>query len=275
MRNLLNLLQKYSSVFIFLLFQTVCFSFIFSNYNTYHHVSFATSSNSLIGGIYEINAGISDYFHLKKSNEYLVNENLNLKKKLLGYTIKIGDHYAKVNDTLYFQQYDFIDAKVINSSINRQKNSITLNRGKISGAAEKMGVIGPKGVIGITVSSSSNYSTVIPIINELFEMSVRHKKTKSFGMLKWTPNNTWQTATMVDVPNYIKIQPGDTIESRGADGFFPEGIMVGTALSSNNVSGTSYQEIVVQLAEDFSSIYNVTIIKNITQEEQNNIELEK
>ena len=275
MRNLLNLLQKYSSVILFLLLQAICFSFVFSNYNTYHHIAFANSSNAIVGGIYSINSSISDYFHLKEDNAKLVEENLEQKRKLIGHNIIMGDKFISFDDTIYLQQYQYIDGKVINSSINRQKNSLTLNRGLLSGVDAEMGVFGTKGVIGITISSGNYYSTVVPIINETFEMSVRHKKTKSFGMLKWTKDNTWETATIVDIPNYIDILKGDTIESRGSDGFFPEGILVGKVLKTEPVKGTSYQKIEIKLAEDFSTIYDVTIVKNILQYEQKEIEKEE
>lgn len=272
MRNILNLLQKYSSVILFLLLQVVCFSFIFSNYNNYHHIAFSNSSNSVIGGIYNVSSNISNYFHLTEANKFLVEENNELKKKLIGHNIKVGDLFTKVNDTIFLQQYDFIDAKVINNTKSHRKNSMTLNRGITSGANSQMGVYGTKGVVGITVSSSSYYTAVIPIINELFEMSVLHDNSKSYGLLKWTEENDWQTATVVDIPIYIEVEKGDSIVSRGSDGFFPEGILVGTVIGSNIIKGTSYQKLVIQLAEDFSSIYDVTIVKNILQKEQQQIE---
>lgn len=272
MRNLLNLLQKYSSVFFFLLLQAICFAMIFSNRNTYHHIAFTNSSNSVIGGIYEVSSNFSQYFHLKEENEMLLNENKELKKMLVGHSIKVGDLFTKVDDTTFIQQYDFIDGNVVNSSKNRRNNSLTINRGTSSNISEKMGVIGTKGVVGITVSSGPYYSTVIPIINEVFEMSVRHKSTKSFGILKWTENDTWKTATIDDIPNYVDLQVGDTIESRGSDGFFPEGVLIGTVLEYKPLEGTSYHRITIDLAEDFSAIYDVYVVKNILQKEQITIE---
>lgn len=209
---------------------------------------------------------------MSEANKFLVEENKELKKKLIGHNVKVGDLFTRVNDTLFLQQYDFIDAKVINNTKTHRKNSMTLNRGLTSGANSQMGVYGPRGVVGITISSSSYYTAVIPIINESFEMSVLHDNSKSYGLLKWTEENDWQTATVVDIPIYIDIEKGDSIVSRGSDGFFPQGILVGTVNEAEVVKGTSYQKLIIQLAEDFSSIYDVTIVKNILQKEQQTIE---
>ena len=57
----------------------------------------------------------------------------------------------KVNDTIYKQQYTFIEAKVINNSINRSNNYITINRGSMQGVAKGMGVICSSGLVGKVV----------------------------------------------------------------------------------------------------------------------------
>ncbi len=272
MKNLIRLFQKYSSVFIFLFLQIICFAFLFSGRNSYHHAAFANSSNRLAGGIFEISSSVTEYFHLKKANENLLIQNTLLKEKLEGHNIVVGDVYTKVNDTMYLQQYKYLGAKVIKSTKKFRKNHITINRGSEHQVVSEMGVIGTKGVVGITVSSSRYYSTVIPIINEDFEIAVRHAKSKSFGRLKWTEENTWENATVIDVPIYIDVQKGDAIETRGSDGIFPEGQLIGTVISTHEIPGESYQKIIIDLAEDFSSVYHVQVVKNVLKQEQKKLE---
>ena len=248
---------------MFLGFQIVCFSFLFSSVNSYHHVSFANSSNIITGGIYEASSNISGYFHLKTENEQLSFQNIMLKERLVGHEVKIGEEFTMVNDTLYLQQYAFLKAKVISSSKNVRKNNITINRGGENGVNPEMGVIGTKGIIGITTSSSNYYTSIKPVIHEDFVLEVIHEKSKSFGLVKWMMSDDWRTATVVDVPTYVNVTAGDKIVTRGSNGLFPMGEMVGYVTTVNEIPGEVYLEIKIQLAEDFSSIYDVQVINNV------------
>ena len=267
MNNLLKFIQKYSSFFLFLGFQLICFVFLFSSVNSYHHVSFANSSNIIAGGVYEASSNVSGYFHLSSEVEQLRIQNANLKKKLFGKKTVTEDGFISIVDTNYLQQFDFLNAKIISSSKNGRKNSITINKGTEDNVRPEMGVIGTKGIIGITTSSSRYYTYVKPLIHEDFILEVIHEKSKSFGFVKWTQSDDWRTATVVDIPNYAKVKPGDEILTRGSNGLFPMGEMVGVVLTVENIPGDVYLEVKIKLAEDFSSVYNVQVIDNVLKKE--------
>jgi len=248
--------------------------FIFSRSNSFHHAAFSNSSNTLVGGIYEFSSNVSGYFSLEERSDQLVHENARLKEKLYGHSIKIGESFTTVNDTLYKTQYKFVTAEVVNSTKKLRKNFVTINKGKANRVGPDMGVVGPNGIVGLVVSSSPYYATVIPVINEDFIVSVRHQKSKSDGQLVWTEDNDWQTATMIDVAIYAEINKGDIIETKGSGGYFPAGQMVGTVISAKDLPGTTYQEITIKLAEDFGSSYDVYVIENELRTEQKELEAE-
>ena len=274
MQNIIRLLQKFQVVFLFLLLQIICLILVFSGNNTFHRASIASSSNVVVGGFYEFSSSVSAYFHLEEMNKQLVSESLKQKKKLYGYQIEVGKTYKIKNDHVYLQQYQFIDAKVINSSITAPKhNYITLNIGQELGVDANMGVIGTKGVIGVVVASNNTFSTVTPIINSNFVLPVRHANSKTFGRLKWESDDSFMTATVLDMPSSVTIDIGDLIETRGSAGIFPEGVPVGKVIEVEPVPGQTYQKIRIGLMEDFSSVYDVTLVKNIKKLEQ--LELEE
>jgi rod shape-determining protein MreC len=62
-------------------------------------------------------------------------------------------------------------------------------------------------------------------------------------------------------------------ETRGDDGMFPEGTPIGTVTKVIPIEGETYQNVKLKLAEDFGSIYNVTVVKNYKGKEQ--LELEQ
>lgn len=257
---------------LFVLLQAICFIFIVGGANSFHRSSFASSSNQVSGWIYTVTSDISGYFHLEKENEQLVEENKRLKDQLAANQIAVGISYIKVNDTFYHQQYEFIPAKVINSSINNQQNFITINVGTEHKIAPNMAVVGTNGVVGKTIAVSSSFATVKPVINQNFQMTARHKGSKKFGKLIWQ-DDYYYSATVIDVPSSVSIELGDVFETRGDDGMFPEGVAIGTVTKVIPIEGETYQNVELELVEDFSSIYNVSVIKNHKSKEQ--LELEK
>lgn len=267
MNNLFKFIQKYSSFFLFLGFQLICFVFLFSSVNSYHHVSFANSSNVVAGGIYEASSNVSGYFHLSSEIEQLRIQNANLKKKLARKNTLLEDEFTSLRDTNYLQQFDFLHAKVISSFKNGRKNSVTINKGAKDKVKPEMGVIGTKGIVGITTSSSGYYTYVKPVIHEDFVLEVIHEKSKSFGFVKWTQSDDWRTATVVDIPSYVEVIPGDEILTRGSNGLFPMGEMVGYVLSVEDIPGDVYLKVRINLAEDFSSVYNVLVVDNVLKKE--------
>lgn len=271
MQNIIRLLQKFRVVLLFILLQIVCFVFVVGGRNQFHRASFASSSNRVVGNIYEITSDVSGYFHLKEENDQLVKENLLLKQQLSSHQIVVGKSFVRIDDTIYHQQYEFLSAKVINSSISNQQNYLTINIGSEHKVTPNMAVIGTKGVIGKTVSVSSSFATVRPIINIDYQMTARHVNSLKFGKLIWD-NDNYSTATVIDVPTSAIVNNGDIFETRGDDGMFPEGIAIGEVISVELVPGETYQLIKIRLIEDFSNIYNVSVIKNFKGSEQ--IELE-
>ncbi len=273
MQNIIRLLQKFQVVLMFCFLQVLCLILVFSGNNAFHRASIASSSNVVVGGFYDLSHSISSYFHLKKENEQLLQENLSQKKQLYGSQIEVGKSFMTINDTIYFQQYNFIKAKVINSSITAPKhNFITINAGEDLKVEPNMGVIGTKGIVGVTIASNDSYSTVTPIINANFVLPIRHATSMTFGRVVWEDDDTYLTATVIDVPSSVAVDVGDLIETRGSAGIFPEGVPVGKVLAVEPVSGQTYQKIKIGLIEDFSAIYNVSVVKNIKKIDQQEIE---
>ena len=60
---------------------------------------------------------------------------------------------------------------------------------------------------------------------------------------------------------------GDEIITRGSNGLFPMGEMVGYVLSVEDIPGDVYLKVRINLAEDFSSVYNVLVVNNILKKE--------
>src|SRR6201995_3382450 len=140
MRNLLIFITKYNAFFLFLIFE-ISSLFIYIKYNSFQKATFISSTNKVTGGLYAQVDQLKDYIHLSEVNDSLARENARLRAQLK--TAFYIDTLAKrqVTDTVYKQQYTYIVAKVINNSINRSNNYITIDRGSKQGINKGMGVI--------------------------------------------------------------------------------------------------------------------------------------
>ena len=122
MRNLIKFigLYNYSLTFIALIF--LSFFFLF-NQNFVLKTFYFNSSNFISGTFYSLNKSVQDYFYLKETNRTLTLENKKLKKNFLDLNLSkdIGGDSSNV-------EIDFIDAEVINNSVNKTKNYITCKK---------------------------------------------------------------------------------------------------------------------------------------------------
>lgn len=267
MRNIIAFVQKNSSFFLFLLLQGFCFMLIFTE-NRYQRASYINSSNAVAAGVLKTRNNITGYLNLRKENRILNEENATLKELLKGYPLHAEKGYLKKNDSILKQQYIFIPAEIINSTWKNRANFLTLNRGKSSGIAEGMGIIGPEGIIGYVRDVSENFSTAIPVIHERTEIGVIHEPTSTFGLLKWTKDNNHKTATVTDIAGYVEINEGDVFVTRGNDAIFPQAERVGKVIRVTTEPGINYHTITIQLSTDFQKCKHCYIVKNIHKQEQ-------
>jgi len=269
MRNLLRFIISYHFFFLFLLLETVSVILIVQ-YNNYQKVQFLNFSKSLQGSYYEISGGIREYLSLRQVNRDLYMENTLLRNRIdrlvRNQEITANPEY----DSILQRQFFYIPARVINNSVNKQFNFITLNKGSNHGIEPEMAVIAPNGVVGVVYATSGNYSTVIPMINRNFRLSAKILKNGYYGSLSWAGRG-YGKAILEEIPFHVEIQPGDTIVTSGYSAIFPEGIMVGTVDEFEAREGNFYT-ITVDIAVDYKNIQYVNVIRNLLQEEQRELE---
>ncbi len=242
------------------------------SYNNYQKTEFLNSSNAFTGNIYEKVSSTTDYLALAETNEELNKENTRLKN-ILGESYKMSaDSSVFYNDTLYQQQYIYRTAKIINNSVNKQLNYITLNKGSLNGIRSEMAVVTDRGVVGVVKSVSKNFSTAISLLNSRISVSAKIKKNNYFGSLTWDGLD-YKSARLYEIPVHVAIQVGDTIVSSGYSSIFPEGLLLGTIQEVLPSSGGNFHEIIVAFSNDFRSISYVKVIGDLMKEER--LELEK
>ncbi|MFM6976149.1 MAG: rod shape-determining protein MreC [Sphingobacteriaceae bacterium] len=271
MRNLWIFISKYNAIFLFCIFFIFSLTLLIKN-NSYQRASTWNSSNEWIADKYERVKNFNDYLDLKEVNESLAAENGRLRNQISPSEIKDSVEVHQVKDSITQKQYSYITAKVINNSIRQKNNYITINRGLIHGIKTGMGVIGPNGVVGIVLNVSPKYATIQSLLHSDTRISASLTQSQAFGSLVWDSGSSdSRFAILQDIPNHIKVKPGDQVVTSGYS-LFPSGMSIGTVTQTGLKGGDSFLEIKVRLSTDFSTLKYVYVVNNTMAEEQAKLE---
>jgi len=245
-------------------------------FNHYQGSTFFTTSNRLVGAVYETANSVTGYFHLKSINDDLVQKNVELELQIEHLREKMKElsfdsTSLELMKQSILQEYDIYQAKVINNTLTHADNYITINKGEKDGIRSEMGVIDGNGIVGIVYLTSANYSLVIPVLNTKSSISCKIQRSDYFGFLKWDGGSS-NYATVRDMPRHSLFSLGDTIVTSGHSAVFPGGIPVGTVEDiTDSHDGLSYL-IKVKLFTDFGRLNDVRVISRKEQHELKNLE---
>jgi rod shape-determining protein MreC len=271
MRNLLEFLTRNYHWLLFVILEAASITLLFS-YNSYQSSVFFSSANAVSGKCYEWSSKVTSYFALAETNKQLTLQNTLLEQQL-GSARKTIDRLKTDPAAIRAEvpaQYTAIAAKVVQNSINKNDNLITVDKGSADGVTKDMGVVSGNGVVGITYLVGRHYSVVLPVLNSHSSISCSIRDRGYFGYLHWQgPDSRY--AYVEDVPRHAHYRKGDIVETSGYSSVFPKGITVGKVICTfNSPDGLSYR-IKIKLATDFANLHDVCIISSTDIIEQNNI----
>ncbi|MDA3952268.1 MAG: rod shape-determining protein MreC [Bacteroidales bacterium] len=270
MRSLLNFLLRIHFLLLFILLEIFSFSLLV-NKNNFHKAKVVNFSRQFAGNFYTKTAKLKQYLSLTEENQRLTEEN-NRLLNIIESTYKSDEiFFRSVNDTILNQRYRYTSARIINNSINKKYNFLTLSKGSEQGIAPEMAVVSEGDIVGVVKGVSNNYSTVISLLNLDLKISSKIKKNGYYGSLSWNGKG-YKSAILSEIPLHADIQVGDTVMTSGFSSIFPEGILIGY-ISNFKEKGGSFYEIKVNLSTDFKSLDNVSVVGNLIQNEK--LELEK
>jgi rod shape-determining protein MreC len=258
MDSLFRFIVKYHLSLMFILLEGISIVLI-SQSSYFRHSAMIAKIDAIKGNIKQITGGWKDYFGLKSKNRELLtlnlsllNENIYLKNQL-AYSLCQYD-----SSNLILNDFECIPANIVENTPNRNNNRLILNVGKKNGITIDMGVISLNGVIGIVDRVADHFCTVISLLNTSRNVSGKLMKTGIYGPIVWDKKDI-RHIEMIDIPQHIAIEKGDTVVTSGHSLTFPEGILIGTVESYQLNKGVSYR-VRIKLSNDFQSIYNVYVI---------------
>lgn len=285
MRNLFYLIYKYNHFFLFLALEVVCF-YLLIQHQHFHSSRFANIAYEVVGEYYEGYTNAVEYFNLRRINDSLMGENAELRNRLSNsYYYEQSKAKLQKPDTgqsqlanqgqadtiLKKQQYQYIPANVVNNSVAKRNNYITLDKGANQGIEKRMGVVSSEGVIGIVKTVSPHFSVVISILHNDFRLSAKIRESGQVGSVTWDGDDP-EVVQLKDVPMYVDVKKGQEVITSQYSDLFPEGIPIGEILDYQVKKGDNFFTVDVKLNTLLKNIKYVYVIHNLMQEEQQNLE---
>ena len=279
MRNLLIFIIKYSHWLLFLVLQLICVALLV-NFNSYQGSVWFTSSSRAVGTLSEVTAVVKRYFGLDEANRILTERNIFLVEELEYYKKILKEEKgiealpelvlksaeadslhpvktvsnSKIADSLFL-----CPARVVNNSVHKRDNYLTIDRGENDGVRVGMGVVSGVGVVGIVYRTSGSYSLVLPLLNSKSSISCKLARTDYFGFLQWEGGSPLEIS-LTDIPRHAEFALGDTVVTSGHSTVFIEGIPVGTVNAQReSANGLSFV-LGVHLFADFGKLNDVYIM---------------
>jgi len=271
-------IRRFSNFFFFLVLQIIALSFLF-RFNKFHEAMFMNAAGEVTGRFSAKYNTVEYYFHLKKTNEALVQENAHLRNLLLqnyqapDTTQKLVVDSIKVDSLLKVQRFKYYPAKVVNSFVTMQNNFITIHRGANQGLArhKEWGVISPQGIAGRIVSVGDNFSVVMSVLHHSFKVNSVLKNGPETGSVSWDGDDP-RYLTMVSIPKSAHVAKGDTVLTSNVSDIYPAGIIVGTVAEVIDDKSSNFYKLKLKAATNFSNLQYVYIIEDLQKEEQDKIE---
>lgn len=270
MIKFVQFIKKIYVLLLFVVLEVIAFNY-YANSTSYTKAKLLSASDYAVGGIYKKMSGVGEYFSLRRQNQILLDEVVSLRNTLATYTQHDSTVQFRVSEEI--APYFFSGAQVINNSITRQENYITLDKGLRDNIEANMAVITPDGAIaGYVLACSEKYAVCMSILNKSFRTSGKFKGEEYFGSVYWDGLDH-QTVLLSEIPKYAEISVGDTIVTTDYSAIFPPELMIGTVISWE-LNNSTYFDVKVRLAAPIAKLRQVIVVKYQDAEERMALENE-
>ncbi|HAQ64922.1 MAG TPA: rod shape-determining protein MreC [Bacteroidales bacterium] len=265
MRNFLNFVIKYHFALLFGVLEFVSLG-LSVQYNAHPEAAFFSRATAISGRVESAWNSITGYFNLIEVNQKLADQNARFLVKQNFSFLHRDTSEIVVSDSSLLQRYTYTPARVISNSVNRRNNFLMIAKGSLDGIEKDMGVIGPDGVVGIVVTVSPHFSSVMSLLHEASLVSAKHQPTNQLGSVVWEGTN-YRRISLLNLPVHVPLRVGDSVVTSGFSIIFPEGIPIGRIRKFKPDQG-DYYSISLDLFTDFNALGWVYVVKNLYREEQ-------
>ena len=198
-------------------------------------------------------------------------ENESLKQRLeqmeieLGQTRRAVDENERLTALLELKEnsaYKIVPARVIARDPSIWFDTVTINRGRMSGVELNMPVVTPGGIVGRVVSTSPWTAGVMLITDEQAAAGAvvgQLGNSNALGSVRGLGDSGF--VEMRYVSGMEKVSIGDYVTTTGQDSIYPPGLNVGTVVEVKHISDTAPQVIRIKPGARLDSLEEVAVLQ--------------
>lgn len=165
----------------------------------------------------------------------------------------------ELNDILKFKsetQYKLITAKIVSRLVSKINGYYIINKGSKDSVGIGMPVITDKGLVGIIIETTNNYSSVRTFENSLFKVAVKNQRSNVDGVLNWNGKNL----LIKNVPTTYDVQIGDRIIVSEISSILPPSIPIGIVVEKESTLSGVLSNLKVKPFAQLNSLKNVIVL---------------
>src|SRR6266567_785271 len=209
--------------------------------------------SAFFGGLAHIGSLDSENRRLRADNQRL--------RTLVAENVTINRELARLRKLFDLQQslgLKGVTASVVGESLSNFEWSVTIDKGSSSGVRSGLPVVTGEGLVGRVEQVSSNWSTVMLIIDPRSSVASRLASSGEAGLMVGRGRNT----PVMDLvsPDATVVANEEVVTAGYRGGVYPPGVLVGFVSSEYARPGSLTKSILVRPAVDFSSLEFVEVI---------------
>ncbi|MBI5787818.1 MAG: rod shape-determining protein MreC [Candidatus Schekmanbacteria bacterium] len=227
-------------------------------------LSIITGSHNLIKYVAQGGGSIwRDYINLIATNQ----ENRRLHRQLDHFkgletqVVELNLENTRLRQLLGFEAgtpLDTLPAQVVGRDPGSWFKTVTINKGKANGVADKAAVVTHSGLIGHVIDLTGSAAMVLLITDYSSRVSVLIQNTRDAGILV---GDGKENCHIDYLSRLAEVKVGDEVVTAGLGGIFPKGIKVGTVVSISRENQSLFQRVEVRPSVDLSRLEEVLVIK--------------
>lgn len=273
MNTLREFFNKFFHVIVFVALLVTSIVLIYNSMN-YQRFVLATTTQSITGPINKSWSKVLRHFQFSEENENLMQQNLQLLRdkpnifiysedSLYSFSVSDTNKYGKKVEK---RMYDYFTAHVIYNTTNKKHNYIIIDKGLKDGVTTDMAVLSAQGVVGVVNDVSENFSSIIPLLNPNSRISAKIMPINQIGTVVWEDNDP-ELGYLVDIPQHLTVNIGDSVFTSGFSNVFPANILIGTVVNKYDNAKNTFLTIKVKFSTNFNNINSVYLVKNLYKSE--------
>lgn len=268
-RFLRYFLLKYKEYFALVFFIILSLTFITFNNNSkvrnlrLYSLSFFSA----------INSSLTNFFTLFQDTEYI--ESLEKRNSDLMLEVNKLRDYALQNDELNnflsFRdsiEHQLITAKIVSRLVSKINGYLIISKGQSDSVEAGMPIITDKGLVGIVLESSGNYSSVRTFENSLFKVAVKIQRSNVDGILNWDGKNL----VIKNVPTTYDVQIGDRVVVSEISSILPPSIPIGIVVKKETTLSGVLSNLIIKPFSEISKLRNVLVLISQSKNELTKLE---